>query len=350
MKTILKILPIIFLIFILKPHYASARPHVESAKVIKKEFTVNPDAHLLLDNKFGQIHCNNWDKNLVSIEINITVGASNKEKAEDLLNLINISSEATTSSVQIRTILEKDFSGNSKLNIDYTVNMPASLNLNITNKFGDVSVNELNGIGNFTISYGNLYINKLMNSNNVIDLKFGKGDVQYITGAMVSIKYSELKVDYAGSLFVDSKFSNLNGAKVISLSMGFEGGNVDIDKCSVITGTSKFTDTNINNLDTKIDLDVQYGNCSVDNLGSDFTLVSVRNKYGDVTIHVPKGATYSIDADLKFCDLDYPEDEATLTQKITTNTSKSIKGTVGKKSNPEAKVIIRSQFGNVSLE
>jgi len=348
MKTIYKFLPVLLLIFILFQGKASA--YDESSKVIKKEYTVNPDARVLLDNKFGQIHINNWDKNMVSIEIRITVGASSPEKAQKLLDLVTIVSEGTPSNVQIRTMLSKDFSDNKKLSVDYTVNMPSTIMLNLTNKFGDVFLNELSGKGNFDISYGNIEINKLMNSNNVININFGKGDIHYITGAMVSLKYSDLQVEYAGSLYVDSKFSNLEGIKIISLSLGFEGGKLDLDNSSVITGKSKFTDLSISHLDKKIDLDIQYGNCDVDQISADFTLVSIRNKYGHVSVNIPSGTSYSLDADLKFCDLDFPDDQAAFTQKISTNTSKSFRGTVGKNPNPEAKVIIRSEFGNVSLE
>ena len=110
MKTIYKFLPVLLLIFILFQGKASA--YDESSKVIKKEYTVNPDAQVLLENKFGQIHCNNWDKNMVSIEIRITVGASSPEKAQKLLDLVTIVSEGTPSNVQIRTVFGKDFSGN----------------------------------------------------------------------------------------------------------------------------------------------------------------------------------------------------------------------------------------------
>ena len=349
MKTIYNFLLFLVLIFILFPGKAGA--HDDYSKIIKKEYTVNPDAQVILENKFGQIHCNNWDKNLVSIEIRITVTAFSQDKANKLLDLVNIFSNGSPSQVETRTVFSKEgFSGNSKISVDYTVNMPSTVMLNLTNKFGDVFLNELSGKGNFDISYGNIEINKLMNSDNVINIKFGKGDIHYITGAMVSLKYSDLKVEYAGSLFIDSKFSNLEGGKIISLSIGFEGGNLDIDNTTAVTGNSKFSDLSINHLDKKIDLGIQYGNCDVEHIAADFTLVSVRNKYGTVSVNIPSEVSYVLEADLKFCDLDFPENEATMTQKIVTNTSKTFRATVGKNPNPEAKVIVKSEFGNVSLE
>ncbi|MGA3014249.1 MAG: DUF4097 family beta strand repeat-containing protein [Bacteroidales bacterium] len=349
MKTILKVIPILVLIFILKP--AQARSHDDFTKVISKEYPVNPDAQVILDNKFGQIHCSNWDKNIVSIEVRISVNASSQASADKLFDLVNITSDGSPSRVETRTVFDKGgFGGNSKINIDYMVNMPTTVNLNITNKFGNIYVNELSGKANLDIAYGDMEVNKLLNTDNVIDIKFGKGTFQNITGAVVKMVYSEMKVEYAGSLFIDSKFSNLKGSRIISLSMGFEGGNMEIQNSTAITGKSKFSDLNINHLDKKLELDIQYGSCDVSHIGADFTLINIINKYGDVNVNIPSESSYKLDADLKFCDLDFPEDQANFTQKITTNTSKSFRAIVGKAPNPEATVTVRSEFGNVSIE
>ncbi|MCX6243887.1 MAG: DUF4097 family beta strand repeat-containing protein [Bacteroidetes bacterium] len=349
MKTLIKLLPLLALIFILVPR--NARAHDDYIKVIKKEFTINPDAQFILENKFGQVHCNNWDKNSILLEVRITVTAGNQDAANKLFGLVNIVTSGTPSQVEARTVFTADGpKGNSNISVDYIVSMPATVNLNLTNKFGDVYLNDLSGKGNINLAYGDLDANRLLNSDNVIDIKFGKANVQHITGAMLTLKYSEMKVGYAGSLFLDGKYSDLDGDKVISLSMGMEGGKVNVENTSAVTGKSRFADLNIGTLDKKLDLDIQYGNCDVDNVAADFSLISIRNKYGDVSVNIPTGTSYTLEADLKFCDLDFPEDQTSFTQKISTNTSKTIRGTVGKKPGPEAKVIVKSEFGNVSLE
>jgi hypothetical protein len=348
MKTIIRCIPILLLIFLL-PGRSSA--HDDYTKVIKKEFTVNPDAQLILDNKFGKIHCNNWDKNLVSAEIRITVTASSQSAAEKMLEQVDIVSNGSPAQVELRTVFMKDGGqNNSRITVDYIINMPSSLNLNLTNKFGDVFLNDLNGKGNLNISYGNLEVNKLMNSDNLIDLRFGKGDIRSITGAVLTMKYSELKTDYAGSLFVDSKYSDLNAKKIISLSMTFEGGDVEIETSEAVSGKSRFTDLNFGRIEKKFDLDIQYGDCDVEAMGQNFSLLSIKNKFANVNAVIPESTGYTLEADLKFCELDFPEDKTEFTQKISSNTSKTYRGVVGSKQNPEARVIVKSEYGSVSLE
>jgi len=63
----------------------------EYTKKISKSFDVNKDALLVINNKFGKVHCENWDKNNISIEVIITIEASNEEKANKYFDDVDIS-------------------------------------------------------------------------------------------------------------------------------------------------------------------------------------------------------------------------------------------------------------------
>jgi hypothetical protein len=62
MKAYLKII-LFTLLLILLLGVKGAKAHDEFTRVIKKEFPINPDAQLTISNKFGEIHCSNWEKN-----------------------------------------------------------------------------------------------------------------------------------------------------------------------------------------------------------------------------------------------------------------------------------------------
>jgi len=62
----------------------------EFTKKISKSYDVNKEATLAIKNKFGKIHCQNWDKNSISIEVTITLEASSQEKANKYFDRINI--------------------------------------------------------------------------------------------------------------------------------------------------------------------------------------------------------------------------------------------------------------------
>jgi hypothetical protein len=347
MKAIMKILTVLFLAGVVN----SASAFDEYTKVIKKEFTVNPDAQLTIDNSFGNVHCNNWDKNVVQIEVAITVDARDESSATKIFDKIIINLTGSPSQVEAKTIIpEGGFKGRSRVKIDYTINMPTTINLDLSNKFGDIYINELGGKGKINLGYGNMEAGKFLNSDNFLDIKFSNVNINSLKGAVVNLKYSKMDIGYAGSMRLDSKYSDLEADKIISLLVNFEGGKLDLENGSVIDGKSKFSELNITRLEQSLSLDIQYGNCDIDEMPADFTTISVKNKYGNVDIGLPSTANYSLDAELKFCDLDFPEDKANISQRIITNTSKSYKAIVGKEETPVSKVFIRSEFGNVSLE
>ena len=324
----------------------------EYTRVIKKEFNVNPDAQLTVSNKFGQIHCSNWDKNVVSIEVKVIVEAANDNTAAKMLEKINVNFNGTASLVEATTVLEEmKTSGKSRFQIDYLINMPVGMSIDLTDKFGDIYVCEASGKARIILSYGNLEINMLNNSDNLIDLKFcGSGKIKSMKGAVVNLKYSTLEVEYAGSIRLDSKFSNLNADKIIALNMAFEGGALDVRNSSTVESRSKYSEMDFERVEQSLNLDIQYGSCSVSNMGPDFTSISIKNRYADVDVRLNETSVYTLDAAMKFCELSFPENNSVLNYRSVTSTSSELRGVVGgKEAKPKASVLIRSAYGSVSL-
>jgi len=351
MKTALKI-TIIILLATLVVGLKGANIN-EYTRVINKEFNVNSDAQLTVSNKFGSIHCTNWDKNVVAFEVKVIVEAANDNMAAKILEKINVNFTGTPSLVEALTMIEEMHnSGKSRFQVDFNISLPSSLSIDLTNKFGDIYVNEASGKARINLSYGNLDVNKLDNSDNLIELKFcSSAKVRSIKGAVVNLKYSTLDIDYAGSLRLDSKYSNLNANKIVALNVSFEGGEVDVKNSSSVESRSKFSDIDIDRVEQSLNLDIQYGSCSVKDIGSGFTSISIKNKYADVHVRLPEGSVYNLDALLKYCELDFPEDNSSLNFRSVTPTSSEFRGVVGSRdAKPKASVVVRSDYGSVSLK
>jgi len=351
MKTVLKI-SIVMLLATLGVGLKGASIN-EYTRVINKEFNVNPDAQLTVSNKFGRIHCMNWDKNVVSIEVKVVVETSNDNNAAKMLERINVNFSNTSSLVEATTVIdEMNTSGRNRFQVDYTISFPSGMSIDFTDKFGDIYINEVSGKARINLSYGSLDVNKLNNSDNLIDLKFcSSAKIRSITGAVVNLKYSTLDIDYAGSLRLDSKYSNLNANKIIALNVSFEGGSVDIKNSSSIESRSKFSDIDIDRIEQSLNLDIQYGSFKVRDMGPDFTSITITNKYADVDIRLPASAVYNLDATLKYCELRFPENNSNLNYRSVTPASSEYRGLVGSRdAKPKASVVVRSDYGSVSLK
>ncbi|MCX6278641.1 MAG: hypothetical protein NT004_11150, partial [Bacteroidetes bacterium] len=129
MKTILKIV-IFTLMFIFLLGIKGAKALDEYKKVIKKEFQVNADAQLTINNRFGKVHCENWDKNAITVEVTITVDASDQESADKRLNRIAVDFTDSPSLVTATTNMNEGKGRNDgHFSIDFMINMPTTNNL-----------------------------------------------------------------------------------------------------------------------------------------------------------------------------------------------------------------------------
>jgi hypothetical protein len=347
MKTLTKFAVILFTTFALAGNLY-ARHADDFSKTVTREFPVAKDARFVIENKYGDIQCNNWDKESISIVVKISVQARNQEVADAFFKKININLSGTTSLVEAKTVITEGLRTNGSFSIDYTINMPAWINLEATNKFGNLYVNELTGKAKIEIGYGNAEIQKLDNSDNLLDIKFGNANIDWIKGAVLNMKYSNFEGTYAGSLKMNSKYSNFNGKQVIALDMLFEGGKLELENSSVVTCKSKFADISINKVEQKIDLDNQYGSFSVDEINPEFSGIVVVNSYGNIDLGVPGTSAYMLDAEMHYCNLEYNDSKINVDYRNDSGHDLVVKGTIGQ--NPKASVKVTSNYGNVSLE
>ena len=323
----------------------------EFTKKVSKSFDVNKDATLTVKNKFGKVHCENWDKNSISIEVTITVQASNQEKANKYFDKIKIDITGTNSLVTAITSMEDNLfdKGNNELSIDYMIQMPATVNVELNNKFGDIIVSEIGGTSKINLGYGTIDIKKLSGSTNALNIEFSDGYIGYIKSANLDLKYSELKVDEIADMNAESKFSELNIGKidVLTIESGYDDDfigsvrNIDVE--------ADFSDVEIRNLEQTLTANFDYGELKVKEVSKAFKLIDITNSFSDANIGFNPEASYRINATVKMGDFSYPQDRAKLSVVEMSYTSSKYEGLVGGNSDTQSKVMIDSQNSGATL-
>ena len=79
----------------------------EKSKSIKKEYTVNSNALLKINNRYGNIDVSSWDKNEVVIMVKITVSGDDEAKVIKRLSMIDVDFAASRNEVSAKTVIEK---------------------------------------------------------------------------------------------------------------------------------------------------------------------------------------------------------------------------------------------------
>jgi hypothetical protein len=302
-------------------------------------------------NKFGKIHCENWDKNSISIEVTITVETSGQEKADKIFDKIDISISGSANRVSATTNYDDNVFGknNSEISVDYLIYMPASIGIELDNKFGDIILDEIKGSSQIDLSYGSIKANKLAGKNNEIEIKFSEGYIGYIESGDLELQYSELEIDEANDMVVESKFSELDIGEidVLTLESGYDDDY--IGKIRDLDVEADFSDVEVRSLEERLVAKIDYGELKVKEMGRDFNLIDLSNSFADANIGFNSESSFRIDATIKMGDLSYPRDKARLSVVDLSFTSNKYEGVVGENQDTSSKVIIESKNSGVTL-
>ena len=324
----------------------------EYSKTWEKSYNVGSRATLDLKNKYGDIHITTWKQNKISIKVTITVDVSSQEKADKALAFIEIKDASSDELVTVSTKFGADGSGkmNKRLHIDYEVKMPISNHLKVSNKFGDVYLNELDGRAHIKVSYGNLKCGVLNNSNNHIQLAFSRGKctVGDFTSGSIVMKYSKLSINKADKLNLNSRFSTFRIGTATTMDCKSQYDNMEIERVGDLDLDGRFSDFEIGVLVRKLKVDLEYGDLEVDRVTSLVSEIIIEIKFGDVELCFDEGTSYSLEASGEFGDIDFPKSLTSLTTNESKSTSFYLKGVVGRVA-PGAKVKIHCKYGDVDL-
>ncbi len=96
---------LVLLAFALAPLLSMANDgdNVEKKRTISKTYTVGPDDRLSIENSFGNVTVTTWDKNEIQVDIEIGVRASTDEKAQRMMDQINVTDHQGGQDISFKT-------------------------------------------------------------------------------------------------------------------------------------------------------------------------------------------------------------------------------------------------------
>jgi len=318
--------------------------------LLEKTFEVNADANLEVDHEFGKVICTNWDKDEIAVKITAKWKGSDESRIQKMIEKVEIDVRGDRSSVKVRCKPgHKHSNQNNTLSLILEIQMPRSISLELSQKFGFALVETVDGPADISSEYGSLQINELNNAQNDISIEFGNGSIKHLTAGDVDISYSEFNLETAGNISLNSEFSNITiSQKVKILSIELEGGNLTIKKVGELTLEAEYSNTEIDELYTSLDLETQYGGVEINYVSPDFTSISIENNFGSVDLTIDDEASYTFEAESEYGDISYPEKSATFSYKKNTSSGFTGQGKIGK-GEPKSTVSIESHYGSVSI-
>jgi len=332
----------------------------EAVKEFHKEYTPGPNTTLEINNRYGDVVIASWDNNQIVIDVKVTVELPSKEKAEKLISFIDVQFSEDGDLILARTVIEDKFSftgwgGESKkFSIDYNVKMPSKTALKLANRYGNTKINELAGLVNLDIKYGNITAGKLTRGNekpwNSLNLAYGKGSIEETGWLTLNIRYTgNLDINKSTAILLDSRYSKLALGETSSVVGESKYDNIKIQKIRNLDLDNGYSDVSVGSLTTKLRYEGSYGSFSIESIPADFESVDVAVRYMGVKLGIADNASYELDGHVRYGGLKYNEDNFKFNRRIVENNSTEISGVIGKDDSPKAKVKIDASYGTVRL-
>lgn len=282
---------------------------VSETRTYTKNFHVGKETSLEVSNKYGNIYITPWSKDSASIEAEIKAFGPNETKLRKMFDGISIDIDgsdymvtARTNFIQSINNLFEAFKGmtdklipyDSRVEINYNISVPEYLNLKITNKYGDVFIEDCTGTFSISMSNGSLKAGRIGKGSS-FSLTFCDADIRNITSGNIDASFSEITLDEALDISIKSISSRYNIKKAGRIRFESRRDKFFIDNIASMKGNSYFTDYDVKILTNDIGLTTRYGKLNADQIEAGFESVALNSGYSDISLNFDERASYLLD-------------------------------------------------------
>jgi hypothetical protein len=276
---------------------------------VRRSFPATLETTFEVENKYGNIQLVTWEKDSVSVEVDLTLSESSSSKLKSLKEDVHIDFSRTGNYIVARTVIESESGriakelrnlsstltgSNKRMEINYTVRVPAYIDVVLTNKFGDIYMDDLEGQVNLNLSNGVLKANRFR-GNSSVDLSFADGTIRSLGSCTMSLSYSDLVLEEVSQLDLNSKSSKLTADSVNVLKINSRRDKLDIRKVEYLNGSGNFTQVMVYDFIRECDMYMKYGELTIEHVMPPFTKIYVESDYTDISLFIDPKCSFSFD-------------------------------------------------------
>jgi len=320
-------------------------------KSFTESFKADKSTILEIDSKFGEVKIMTWDENSVEVNVDIWVESNREERAQELLSNLDAEVSASGERIIVKSVLPDKLNTrkDTKFRIDFTINAPPYVNLELSSKYGSVFVDEFSGHADISVSYGNMKVRELTRGKekplNHINLAYSSGSIEEAGWLKIDMSYSKISIDEATAIMAISKYSGLTLDEGSSLVIESKYDTYSLGELNNFLGEMKYGNLKIEELFKKFEIESAYSSVKVEEIGPDFELISIENSRGGYKIGISDQASFTLKGEAKRGDISVSGME-NLNKRVE-NADKYIDGTYG--SNPSATVNLEVKEGSIKI-
>ena len=318
-------------------------------KTIKKEFTVN---------SYGNINIVTYSGNKTYIEVTIKTNSNDEDKAQKKLDEITVEFNSSSEYVSAKTIFDKNKSdswwswgknNNVNMEINYVIKLPITNSVDLSNDYGSINLDKLEGRANINCDYGKITTKELMADNNYLSFDYTQNSYfEYIKSGKINADYSGFIVSKAKNLEISADYTKSVVKIAENVSYNCDYGSITVENVNNVTGNGDYLTTLIGDVYKNIDIKADYGSIKIERMNSNAGNVNIESDYVGITIGFDASYNFKFDLDLEYASLRDSEGFQ-FTKKRIESTDKYYQGYYGNSSTSNL-IRIKSNYGSVSFK
>ncbi|KAA9338606.1 hypothetical protein F0P96_07210 [Hymenobacter busanensis] len=337
----------------------SAAPAIEKSRKLSRTFKAPAGRALTVDTRYGRVQINTWARNEVKAEVDIISRADNEQKAQQLLDMIQVLTQElanTEGGITLRTqfgeMPRECWSRQRLYEVNYTIWMPKSTPLKVRNNFGDVTISgDLTGTADLALTYGTLRTGRLDGPRNSVRVNNSAATVQYARQASIDASYSRLRLDAGHTVDLRNNGSDIDMGTVQDLAVHSKYGDVSLGTVRNLQGSTGYSRFSVDKVSEQLNMKVQYcPNFEVRTTGPNFRSINVDGGYSTILLNFPDDAGFLFDVNAENGKLLI---DKRLVQVKTEESSASSSEMQGRYGTPQAKsagnVNVKARYSSISF-
>jgi len=263
-------------------------------KTIKKEYKVSLNALLEIENSYGNLNITSWNQDKVTIEVHIKTTGDNEDKVQRKLDGISIDFVANHNMVSATTIFNKDNNrwgwnwgntSNVNMQVNYTVKIPIKNSVNLSNDYGSIFLDRIDGHAKINCDYGRLEIGELHGRSNQLSFDYtSKSKIGYINSGKINADYSGFTIERAGNLEITADYTNAVVRKAEDLSYVCDYGKLEIMEAKNIKGNGDYINVQLGKVHGNVDIKSSYGSIKIDEMAQGAKNVHISTDYTGIKL------------------------------------------------------------------
>lgn len=339
---------IIFLVILLSLTQLYAE---EATKRISKSFNINEDTKIEINNKYGNVIINKWDKNVLDLKVEIEAKGKTDSKTQKILDAIeiDISDRISSGYLSIETEIS-NISGNSSFSVHYEISMPNTNPMQLSNSFGSVYMGSYRGELEVEVKYGQFQAEDLDNADVRIEFSNARCEIETLKSGELDLRYSKMTIEDMGDIEISSQFSDLEVENAGVVELDGRYGKFEIGNLRSLNGDIQFAGLDIESLTETLHLDTRHGNgINIEKVSNRFKNIEIDAEFSSIGMNLERGTKARLEFELQFGNLKAYGEGINFTKVIKEHTTSEYEGYLGDKdATSSIKVIAR--HGNIKLD